>query len=70
MDLKHIENRAMLWWNFCDSDRVLVRVILLGREFIVCQVLAATVDQVLASGYGVGETCAVKAAMLDRLKAS
>ena len=56
MDLRNVKTRDLLWWHYSDQGRLLVRVRFVGRDFVSVQVAAATAEQVIASGYAVGET--------------
>lgn len=65
MDVRDVKTNEMYWWKFHGDDRVLVRVALSGRGYIACKILAATAEQVLACGYGVGEIVNTDAKTLE-----
>lgn len=56
MLLSQIKQRDLLWWKYGDDKRLLVRVILISNVFVAVRVIAATPQEVIDSGYGVGET--------------
>jgi hypothetical protein len=51
--------RALAWWEFREGHPILVRVCLVGRENATVRILAATAEQVILSGYGIGEAVTV-----------
>ena len=65
MDSRDVRSGEIYWWKFHADERVLVRVVLVGREFVSCKVLSATAEQVLACGYGAGEIVNTKHNVLE-----
>jgi hypothetical protein len=55
MELREIKNGVLYWWQFAENDRCLVRARFISRDYVTCLVVAATAEQVIKSGYGVGE---------------
>lgn len=55
MRLAEFKPREMVRWLYKDNASLLCRVRFVGHEFVSLQVLAATEEQVLASGLAAGE---------------
>jgi hypothetical protein len=55
MERREIIPLTLYWWQYKQDDRLLVRCRFLQREFVAVVVMAATAEQVIKSGYGVGE---------------
>jgi hypothetical protein len=70
METRDLHFRDLVWWSFCDSEKLLCRVEYLGTDYVAVRVLAATTEQVLACGYGVGERINTKASALSRVAES
>lgn len=62
--------RQLVWWFYSDGDCVLCRVSLIGRESCTVKVLAATYEQVIRSGIGVGESNTVPCGTLRAVERS
>lgn len=55
MQMREIKAGQFVFWHFGENDKLLCRVRYVGRDYVSCTVLTATCEQVIASGYGVGE---------------
>jgi hypothetical protein len=55
MELREVKPLTLYWWQYKDDDRVVVRARFLTKGFVTCVVMAATAEQVIRCGYGVGE---------------
>lgn len=56
MELREVVPGGLYWWQFSIDDRVLIRCRFVGKDYISCQIVAATAEQVIHSKYGVGES--------------
>ena len=56
MELREVKVGVLHWWQFHEEDRLLVRVRFVGKDFVSLQIVAGTAEQVIKSGYGVGES--------------
>jgi len=55
MELRELRPAMLVWFPITDDDSILCRVRYIGRDYVSLQVLAATAEQVLRGGHGVGE---------------
>jgi hypothetical protein len=55
MEQREVKLNTLYWWQYQGDQHQLVRARFMTREFVTCQVVAATAEDVIRSGYGVGE---------------
>lgn len=55
MEQREVKIGALYWWQFLGDSRLLVRLRFTDRDYVSCQVVAATAEEVIKSGYGIGE---------------
>jgi hypothetical protein len=70
MDLHDLRAGLLVWFRYKDEKQLLCRVRFMSRDYVSVQVVAATAEQVIESGYGVGEAINVAALALQPAKAS
>ncbi len=55
MEQREVRPGTLYWWQYKDAECVLVRARFMTPAYVVCVVMAATAEEVIKSGYGVGE---------------
>lgn len=55
MEPREVKLNTLYWWHYQGDQHLLVRARFNNKEFVTCQVVAATAEDVIKSGYGVGE---------------
>jgi len=55
MDARDLEKNMLVWWKQPRGDKLLCRVHTVARDFVGLRIAAATAEQVVRTGFGVGE---------------
>lgn len=70
MELRDLKMGMFVWFRCNAEVSVLCRVRSINRDYVSVQVVAATAEQVIAGGYGVGEAINTSPLALLPAKAS